>query len=374
MKVLSLAAAALSVLCLIRSVTAAPTAHIFLIAGQQNAVGFNWDGHTSEDQPKPNIFQLNCCEDGSRIPLPVDQCFFNVSNDPLLHNCFPAYRRGPFIGFGMSFARELIKDIPSDDLVFLIPAAQSPSGFMQGGWNAYWGEYFLLAQQKVQHTHDLIRQQYPKHTPVFAGSLWNQGEWDSGANGKMRALPFATYLFENLIPMIEAFRDPNVLNFTSPTLPFVVGNMLESWVSNTSFAYGNVTNESLRRPVSDAIGMLSQYCNYTASVPSNGLLGDPKMLFRSERIMFTARSQRILGKRYYAAWKAAKLNQPESTGPIPTNINVDVTDEIRQLAGTFDLLNNESNVATMEESATPTQREAKRSRSRRHHHTNVKLL
>ena len=80
--------------------------------------------------------------------------------------------------------------------------------------------------------------------------------------------------------------------------------MLPSWMDNAKHPE--------RQGVKEAIAFTTQYVPYTGFADSYGLLGDPVFLSGTDHevILFTARSQRILGKRYYAAYQAALVNYP----------------------------------------------------------------
>ena len=79
-----------------------PTAHIFLVAGQSNSVGYNVDPFTPEDGPNPRILQLQCCT-ANLTSLPPSQCFLNISADPL-QPC----DSGAHVSFARSFSRSLL--------------------------------------------------------------------------------------------------------------------------------------------------------------------------------------------------------------------------------------------------------------------------
>ena len=143
---------------------------------------------------------------------------------------------------------------------------------------------------------------------------------NAGDNAQGNIANASYYLTHDIMPMVAALRNTSYLNFTSPTLPFIAGQMLPSWVNNVS--------HPLRHGVEVGLALITQYVPYTGFADSYGLLGDP--VYRSglgnEVIHFTARSQRILGKRYYAAYQAALVNYPEQP---PTKqsapVNADVT-------------------------------------------------
>ena len=285
-----------------------PTAHIFLIAGQSNSVGYNTDPFTSEDAIKDRIWQLTVCA-SNNTTLPLNEAFLNVSADPLE----PCTSHTPHIGFGRSFARSLLPSLPADDVVVLVPAGLSGTGFVDRIWTAYIGSGFKRAVERLKTTWQLLlspnNTRGQQYNVTWSGVLWHQGEADAGDNAANEYVNTSYHLHTNLIPLINALRNTSTLPFTRTTLPFIVGQLLPSWLNNAS--------HTERLGVGVAIGMVTQYVGYTGLADSYGLLGDP--VFRSgasgQVIHFTGRSQRILGKRYYAAYRAALVNYPEQ----PTN-------------------------------------------------------
>jgi len=80
--------------------------------------------------------------------------------------------------------------------------------------------------------------------------------------------------------------------------------MMPAWVANP--------DHPLRLGVFTAIALVDQLSPYSATVSSFGLVGDPGYPAGNdhELVHFTAQSQRLLGKRYFAAYSLAKLNAP----------------------------------------------------------------
>ena len=277
-----------------------PAAHIFLIAGQSNSVGFNSDPFTAEDAIVDRIWQLQVCDNNGHS-LPTDRSFLNVSSEPL-EPC-----AGSHVSFARSFARALLPSLRDKDVVFLVPTGLSGTGFFDNVWNAYTGSGFVRAVDRLRATWQLLHadKQWQQYNISWSGVLWHQGEHDAGDNGQGNIANTSYYLNADILPMIAALRDTAYINFSSPSLPFMAGQMLPSWAFNVS--------HPVRLGVTLALAELTQYVPYTGFADSFGLLGDP--VYRSgldnEVIHFTARSQRILGKRYSAAYQAALVNYPE---------------------------------------------------------------
>jgi len=265
--------------------SAAPTAHVVVIFGQSNSVGFNSDGRTSEDVTFPNILQTSCCNNGQTNN---DQCQLILGDDPLHHQCDTGYVNGQTVGFGMSFARALRTIIAQDDIIVLVPAGIGGTGFVDNVWTAYTGTGFQQALKRIQNTFALIAQKYPQHTAALAGYLWHQGEADAGTSTM-------DYLSKDIIPMINAWRNTTLIPQTNAQVPFVVGNLVPEWVEDP--------NQTVRLGVWGAIQSLSQLVPYSATTPSRGLHGGA-----TDQIHFTAKSHRNFGKRYFISYLAAQLN------------------------------------------------------------------
>ena len=279
------------------SLAPGPTIHLFLIAGQSNAVGYNVDPFTPEDTSDPRILQLSCCTAGRS--LPPSSCYLNISSDPLM----PC--QGAHVSFAMSFARALLPVLHPQDVIVLVPTAISGTGFVDGVWTAYVGTGFIPSVAMLRRAWELIGEgKYESFNRRFAGVLWHQGECDAGDNGPGRYANTTQYLENDMTPLIGAFRNTSFLNFTSPNLPFMAGQMLPSWsvpFVNTPaispftplpsslhsltlllscFLCCRVDNSThpIRQGVKIALALLPQYFPYTGFADSYGLLGDPHYL------------------------------------------------------------------------------------------------
>ena len=294
------------------------TAHVFLIAGQSNSVGYNSDPFTADDGPNPRILQLSCCT-ANLTTLPPSRCYLNVSADPLQPCAI-----GSHVSFARSFARSLLPSLGENDVVVLVPTGISGTGFIDGVWPAYTGSGFKAAIAMLLRTWHLLQAggiaaaadgiaTIATYNRSFDGVLWHQGTLDAGDNSQHIAANASYHLNHNLRPLIAALRNSSLLPFTSPSLPFMLSQMLPSWAFNVSHPE--------RLGVMQALATLTQYVPYTGFADSFGLLGDPVFLSGSDHevIHFTARSQRILGKRYNAAYQAALVNyseQPVTGSPV----------------------------------------------------------
>ena len=176
--------------------------------------------------------------------LPPSQCFVNVSSEPL-QGCEYGH-----VSFARSFAKSLLGGLPAGDAVLVVPTAIGGTGFMDGTWTAYVGSGFVRAVQRLQQAWSVATQQkaYSGYNVTFDGVLWHQGECDAGDNMKNYSATTAQYLYDDLLPLISAVRNTSYLNFSSPTLPFVCGQLLPEWVYN----------KTARSGVRDAIMQLPQ--------------------------------------------------------------------------------------------------------------------
>jgi hypothetical protein len=172
-------------------------------------------------------------------------------------------------------------------------------------WPAYTGSGFKIAVAKLRRAWELIGEgHFAKYERRFAGMLWMHGTADAGDNQWHFAANASYYLFHDVIPLMQAFRNTSFLNFSHPHLPFVAGQMLPAWMDNRTHPE--------RQGVKLANALLTQYAPYTGFVDTYGTRGDRGYPDGDgELIHFTAASQRILGRRYFAAYQAAMFNYPE---------------------------------------------------------------
>ena len=239
---------------------------------------------------------------GKGTELPPAQTYLSVSSDPLQPCAGNAH-----VSFARSFGRSVLPTLPADDVVFLVPCGMSGSGFLDTRWTAYTGNGFVQAVARLDATWRLLHadERWQQYNITFSAILWHQGEQDAGDNWDG---PYAAntsyYLTHDIIPMIAAFRNTTLIPYTHHTLPFVVGQLLPSWVSNSSWP--------ARAGVEAALATLPQYVANSGYANSSGLQGD--LTYRSgvsnEIIHFTAASQRMFGERYHVAYQQALLNYP----------------------------------------------------------------
>ena len=150
-----------------------------------------------------------------------------MSSDPL-QPC----AEGAHVSFSRSFARSLVLTLPADDVVFLVPAGISDTGFVDGTWAAYTGRGFIQAVALLDATWRLLHadKQWQQYNITWSAILWHQGEKDAGDNwGGPYFANTTYYLTHDIIPMIAAFRNTTLVPYSRPTLPFVVGQLLPSW-------------------------------------------------------------------------------------------------------------------------------------------------
>jgi hypothetical protein len=111
--------------------------------------------------------------------------------------------------------------------------------------------------------------------------LWHQGETDADA---------LTKNYKDILHnLIQSVRD----QVNDPKLPFILGEMVPSWVS--FFPSG-------RAPYQAIINGIPNEVPYTFTVSGSGLS-------LSDDIHYSAQAQYILGQRYYNGFATAKLNQ-----------------------------------------------------------------
>lgn len=136
--------------------------HVFIVAGQSNAVGFAWqDGKQSYPSSVKQYARTDSVSgrsDGEIIQI----------NNYGLDN----WRKDGtnFFSFALQFSIEYVEENPNVDLI-LIPAAYSGTGFVDGRW----GVDRFLYTDAVTRANDLF-DRFPDYE--LKGWLWHQGEND----------------------------------------------------------------------------------------------------------------------------------------------------------------------------------------------------
>lgn len=266
-------------------------AHIFLIAGQSNAIGFNKDRIDSKiNSIDPRIKQLSCCPKGQSSEF-IDEshCSLIVASDPLHHNCPIPVTFG--VGFGISFARSLLPHLPASDYIILVPSANPGSGFAMTGalqWIAQ--NHGQFAQRAILKS-NMANQLSATSTiqPVFDAILWHQGERDAA-----QGMKGDTYLNDYLIALIKYLRS-NIIGASDKTI-FIAGGLPPLWLK---------ARAPMERDIMSGLVALPNAMNYTGFVSSEGLV-DPSSGYGV--IHFSAADEITLGHRYYERYQQILTN------------------------------------------------------------------
>jgi hypothetical protein len=171
--------------------------YIFLLAGQSNMAG---RGTVEEIDRTPNPRILAYAGPGRWI----------LATEPL-HNDKTSARVGP----GFAFARALLKNLPPDASIGLIPAAfgGSPIAEWHKDYNgpARWRDGRTYFQTAVEAARDAAKQ------GMIAGIIWNQGEGDGSRASRDGGAQYRAQVDE----LIAAFRAA----LGNPDLPFVAATL-----------------------------------------------------------------------------------------------------------------------------------------------------
>lgn len=228
--------------------------HLFLLAGQSNMAG---RGKVTEADRKPikRVFMLD--KEGQWRPA-VDPMHFD--------------KPAAGVGIGRTFAAEMLKDLPPDVSIGLIPAAAGGSAidsWTPGGYHA---------QTKSHPWDDAVRRtKIAMQSGSLKGILWHQGESDS--NDRLSS----TYEAK-LHDLIKRFRD----KFQSPGVPFVAGQLGQ---------FPEKPADENRQRVMSIIKTLPDKVPFTAFADSVGLGHN------GDQVHFNADAYREFGKRYADALK-----------------------------------------------------------------------
>jgi hypothetical protein len=258
----------------------------FLIVGQSNAKGSGLPKDIRLDITDPRIFAYS----------PGTSTYSNtlVQAEGSIGNIEGTYETDT-IGFALPFARNYIAENPTKR-VCLLGCTLGNTGFSSNHWKV--GD--SLFNITVAHVNAFLAA-YPGSK--LKGILWHQGERDHDSNN-----PVINYR-TSLEAMIAGFRS----QITGATnVPFICGNYSPQW---SQWSDLKADYELLNSQLPNRI-------DYTGFASSIGLTGNS-----GDVIHFDARSQRILGNRYFEAYKSA-IGNIVSIPDAPANLAVS------QLTGT----------------------------------------
>ena len=228
---------------------------IILIAGQSNThSGLGLD--KSIDTPHDSVYQLGRFGDNDLKLI--------GAIEPLDHHT----KGDAKIGFGLTFAKELVNSKLSKNKVLLVPCGYGGSSFRANQWNK--GDY--LYEDAVMRVNYLLKKNSNNR---LLAVLWHQGESDVGQSNFQG----------NLDHFIEDIRE----DLGDKELPFILGGMVPYWV-----------NKNQKRIDQQLILQ-----NTRLRIKNVGYV-DPNLPFVIEKnnnevdeIHYDASGQRELGRRYY---------------------------------------------------------------------------
>ncbi|MEI6264492.1 MAG: sialate O-acetylesterase [Sphingobacteriia bacterium] len=223
---------------------------VFILAGQSNMAGRGLVEAT-DTIPSPRIFTIN------------QQSQLILAKEPL--HFYEPTRTG--LDCGLSFGKALLKYLPTRYKIILIPTAVGGTKVSQWINDSTHRSVQLLSNFKEKIS---LAKQYG----TLAGILWHQGESDANEQN------IPTYKTD-LIRLFTLFR--NVAD--SPQLPIIMGEL--------GYFEPNLVN---KQKINDQLKELAEQNNQIGLVASKGL----KCMADNEH--FDAKSIRILGKRYAAAF------------------------------------------------------------------------
>jgi hypothetical protein len=239
--------------------------HIYLLIGQSNMAGRGVvdPQDTIADR---RILRLNRAGD------------WETAKDPL-HFDKPVAGTG----LGLTFAREMLKEVENDVSIGLVPCAVGGSGI--DVWQA--GAFF---EQTKSYPYDdmLLRTKLALKDGVLKGILWHQGERDSDTSTLI-----GTYK-DKFIRFVATLRH----DLHAEGVPFLAGELAPFSAHNT----GTVAITQIFHDVADEI---AQY----DVVSTSGLMPMP------DGIHFDAASERELGRRYAEKMKILQGMQGRESDP-----------------------------------------------------------
>jgi hypothetical protein len=228
--------------------------YIYLLAGQSNMAG---RGMVPEKQgTNPRILVLN------------QQNKWAVAKDPLHWD-----KSAAGVGPGLSFAQAILKNLPDNTTIGLVPCACG------GSQIEAWQEGKLWEQTNSYPLDDTFsRMQVALKDGELKGILWHQGEGDSTEES-------APLYLQKLEDLISRFRE----NFKVQDVPFIIGQIGQ---------FPNKPWNEYQHQVDNIHKTIAETIPYCAYVSSDGLtsIGDD--------LHFNTESQEKFGKRYAKAYQS----------------------------------------------------------------------
>jgi Carbohydrate esterase, sialic acid-specific acetylesterase len=234
---------------------------IFVVMGQSNTlVGLGYDSIL--DHGHPRIFQFGRYQEND---LKVISSQDPLENHDVIENN---------VGFAMTFSKWYVHEfLLSDRNLMIIPCGKGGSGFGDGNWNRG-NDLYADAVMRINY----VLKNYPGSE--IKAILWHQGEDDVDNSSYQSALD----------SMIVNLRKDCKTNYV---IPFILGGMVPFWVDQSE------NRKILECIIKDTPNRISQ-CSFA----------DPREPCRISKkhdeiddIHYDAMGQRILGVRYFEAYK-----------------------------------------------------------------------
>lgn len=223
---------------------------VFIMAGQSNMAG---RGQVAPSDTIPNKRILSLNKQGELI----------YAKEPL--HFYEPTRTG--LDCGVSFANLLLKQIPEDVSVLLVPTAVGGSAISQWLGDSTYRDVKLLSNFKEKVT---ISKKYG----IVKGILWHQGESDASE----KRIPVHT---QNLSKLFEIFR--SIVGIKN--LPIIIGELGSYSKTNDNW---QKINQKLREYVS-----IDQYST---------IVQTQDLKHKGDYIHFDTAGQRTLGERFALAY------------------------------------------------------------------------
>ena len=263
--------------------TAVSNYHVFMIAGQSNALGMGAGIDYTVETADPTILQW--ANGGNNYHTAM------VARDPLWGPDLSSQNLGglgtPGVGFATAFARQYkqAQGLDANTGILLVNCAYGGYGYSNTKWQPTAAHY--LASVAVMN--DALANG-PGTTRTFKGILWHQGEVD------VTASYLSTTYQTRILETIDGLRSGSITG-ASGTIPFVVGQMVPEW-------YVGQANGPAIHAIHAAIPSLRTYTGYWAGA-SNGYNSNT---YPGGNIHYSAAGQRLNGIAAYNAYIAALAN------------------------------------------------------------------
>lgn len=243
------------------------TVHVILALGQSNMEGRGTPTTATTDPVNPRIWQYGATDRELTLASePLDMVGNSATG----------------IGPSLQFSRRLLRTLPPEDVVLIIPAARGSSPLIGTGvdawqWGGNPGNLSARSVTQANQAMSAANLQWPKHQVQISSILWVQGERDGEPNAVTRAAYQSA-----LQSLISGYR----ASFGDERIPFIMGQMVPEGI-----------------PVGTRPQINEAHSSVPYSVPFTGFALGPRNMHNGDSSHYSAAGQRQLAASMFSEYE-----------------------------------------------------------------------